>query len=120
MLPFYTDMDLSSTTDRGLRLVERVFKLLEAARQIYGRRLARSEMEVLLSYVPVTRVSDIESRRTVEGWIEMLRKRNQRLFSAISTKSLSGVHQEANEPILVRSSRICVQDQSCERNDMDQ
>lgn len=66
-----------------LIVFDEAHKLIEAARQMYGSRFARSEIVALANSIPTSQISSRQDRKCVAGWVDMLTARNNRLFSIL-------------------------------------
>ena len=64
-------------------IFDEAHKLLEAARQIYGNRLAESDTIGILTDIPLSRIPSIRERKVLHGWIELVNARNKRIFSQL-------------------------------------
>lgn len=73
-----------------LVIFDEAHKFIEAARQMYGSRFARSEIVALADSIPTRQIANRHDRRCVEGWLELFVKRNDRLFTILC----SGAHSE--------------------------
>lgn len=69
--------------DYKLIIFDEAHKLLDAARQMYGREIARTEISELLASIQTQRISDRQGRQLVAQWGERLEKSNSQMFDAL-------------------------------------
>ncbi|MDL2294737.1 ATP-dependent DNA helicase [Ruminococcaceae bacterium OttesenSCG-928-D13] len=78
-----------------LIVFDEAHKLLDAARQMYGRQWACSEVPNLLQTINEKRMKDKANRRVLAGWKEMLLARNKQLFDALAGRYPQSMEEAA-------------------------
>lgn len=88
-----------------LIIFDEAHKFIEAARQMYGSRFTRSEIVALADSIPTKQIANRQDRRCVEGWLELLLKRNGRLFAMLCSGASSEQEGAARHSVNLAAAR---------------